>query len=444
MNVWTYWEDKKEKPRTTVVDLCLKSLEKNLGATVVTPEWLQGQTGGDSIWAKAQGVPIPQRSDLIRLWLIHEFGGIWVDADSIALGPIDPRFIQLCESKDLAGVFNKGTKGKDLLSTPFGAPAGSPAIAFALDECWMDLEKIRDGTHVPYGKTSVGLLSKIWEDHRSLFNIGRVEHWRLNRIPWNVSHHYSFRGTAFRHKQRRHQWTPLSTLYHLTGKVMDQHKAWTKDQLMESDTLLSFLFQRAFPTTPGFFPHALAILKRLPKGPVHGTEVGVFTGKLSQDLLSRPDLHLTMIDPWAHNPSPEYHATGDFHKGFAPCDWQDTMKSLHTRLAFAKDRTIFKKGFSYNELPTLKNRSMDFIFLDGDHSLKGVTEDLAQSFPKIKPGGWLCGHDYDMASVEEGGTHKRKTFKQKDYGVKEAVDNLVRERGLKIELDKGNTFFIQV
>lgn len=52
------------------------------------------------------------------------------------------------------------------------------------------------------------------------------------------------------------------------------------------------------------------------------------------------------------------------------------------------------------------DRSLDFVFLDGDHTFEGVAADLRAWGPKIKPGGCLAGHDIDYPTVhravEEG------------------------------------------
>jgi SAM-dependent methyltransferase len=44
---------------------------------------------------------------------------------------------------------------------------------------------------------------------------------------------------------------------------------------------------------------------------------------------------------------------------------------------------------------TFVDGSLDFVFLDGNHTYESVTEDLSVWWPKIKPGGFLGGHDYD-------------------------------------------------
>jgi hypothetical protein len=43
---------------------------------------------------------------------------------------------------------------------------------------------------------------------------------------------------------------------------------------------------------------------------------------------------------------------------------------------------------------TFPDRSLDFVYLDGDHSLAGCTRDIVAWAPKIKIGGILAGHDY--------------------------------------------------
>lgn len=40
------------------------------------------------------------------------------------------------------------------------------------------------------------------------------------------------------------------------------------------------------------------------------------------------------------------------------------------------------------------NESLDFIFIDADHSYEAVTRDLQSWFPKLKKGGHIAGHDY--------------------------------------------------
>jgi hypothetical protein len=46
-----------------------------------------------------------------------------------------------------------------------------------------------------------------------------------------------------------------------------------------------------------------------------------------------------------------------------------------------------------------KNESIDFLFIDADHTYEGVKEDISLWLPKVKPGGVIGGHDYDWSGV---------------------------------------------
>ena len=46
--------------------------------------------------------------------------------------------------------------------------------------------------------------------------------------------------------------------------------------------------------------------------------------------------------------------------------------------------------------------SLDFVFIDGDHSTEAVTADIEAWLPKLKPDGVLAGHDAARESVRSG------------------------------------------
>jgi len=58
------------------------------------------------------------------------------------------------------------------------------------------------------------------------------------------------------------------------------------------------------------------------------------------------------------------------------------------------DRTTILQGFSQNELPKLMPNTFDVIYIDGDHTSKGVLSDAILSFPLLKSGGLMIFDDY--------------------------------------------------
>jgi predicted O-methyltransferase YrrM len=68
----------------------------------------------------------------------------------------------------------------------------------------------------------------------------------------------------------------------------------------------------------------------------------------------------------------------------------------------AKYPNINKNKMQSNEyVKYINNKSIDFIYIDGNHQYSSVKEDISIWIPKIKDGGFLSGHDYDWPSVKK-------------------------------------------
>jgi len=72
------------------------------------------------------------------------------------------------------------------------------------------------------------------------------------------------------------------------------------------------------------------------------------------------------------------------------------------------------KSNSITFLQNQEDNTYDIIYIDGDHSYNGVKNDLINAYRKIKNGGYIMGHDYEM------NMNKAKT--SYNFGVKQAVD----------------------
>src|SRR5258705_6825142 len=56
----------------------------------------------------------------------------------------------------------------------------------------------------------------------------------------------------------------------------------------------------------------------------------------------------------------------------------------------------FLKAFSHDVAPQFR-QSVDFIFIDADHSYEAIKKDWQDWFPKVKPGGIIALHDCHIA-----------------------------------------------
>lgn len=74
-----------------------------------------------------------------------------------------------------------------------------------------------------------------------------------------------------------------------------------------------------------------------------------------------------------------------------------------------------------------KDGSVDFVYLDADHSYEAVRDQIKRWYPKLRPGGVLGTHDYLDGKAPKNSAH---------YGVKRAFDEFSEKHGLKKYITK--------
>jgi hypothetical protein len=77
------------------------------------------------------------------------------------------------------------------------------------------------------------------------------------------------------------------------------------------------------------------------------------------------------------------------------------------------------KSRSDTFLQNQEDNTYDIIYIDGDHSYNGVKNDLINGYNKIKNGGYIMGHDYEM--------NMNKAINIYNFGVKQAVNEFCIE-----------------
>lgn len=171
---------------------------------------------------------------------------------------------------------------------------------------------------------------------------------------------------------------------------------------------------------------AQMILDRLPKGEVRGAEIGVFAGEMSSFLLQRPDLSLIMVDAWD---GAVYSAEDeDFHARLSAGDQVRYREIAMEITDYAKDRRTVVAKESAVASQEVRDGSLDFVFIDADHSYDGCSRDLRNWFGKVKPGGLFSGHDYANPDYPS-------------WGVKDAVDEFAKSHGLEVTTGENFTWF---
>lgn len=119
------------------------------------------------------------------------------------------------------------------------------------------------------------------------------------------------------------------------------------------------------------------LASQLPKDvPTRGVEIGVLNGQsaayLGVELINNNvQCTLDLVD-------------------IAPREWfYDNLKPIHHILGEVYNNTLSWEGANKYE-----DKSLDFVFIDADHTYESVSKDISAWLPKVKPGGIIAGHDF--------------------------------------------------
>lgn len=74
--------------------------------------------------------------------------------------------------------------------------------------------------------------------------------------------------------------------------------------------------------------------------------------------------------------------------------WDYIEKEFQKNIRYHKDIINLHKGFSWELVDKFEDNSIDFIYIDGQHTYDDVARDLNLYLPKLKQGGIVAGHDY--------------------------------------------------
>ena len=128
-----------------------------------------------------------------------------------------------------------------------------------------------------------------------------------------------------------------------------------------------------------------------------GAEIGVKEGAFSE-IICKAGLKLYGIDP--------YIMYDDYIEPETQKSLNQAMKKAAAKLKGC-DFTPIKKT-SMGALQDFQDESLDFVYIDGNHSFKFVTEDIFEWSKKVKKGGVIAGHDYVyMANRDKHHVHAK-------------------------------------
>jgi hypothetical protein len=140
-----------------------------------------------------------------------------------------------------------------------------------------------------------------------------------------------------------------------------------------------------------------------------GAEIGVFRARFSGRIIdiAQPRLFY-LFDAWRRLPGMLETMTNAWHR----INLFKAVTSMNRHIANGSVRPVCCLA---REAPGfVEDNSLDWVYIDADHSYKACLADLAGWWPKVKSGGYVMGHDHHqkrepgvVAAVAEFGRKMR-------------------------------------
>lgn len=114
-------------------------------------------------------------------------------------------------------------------------------------------------------------------------------------------------------------------------------------------------------------------------------EIGSYMGE-STMMFASVGIFDTIHSIEPHNGSEEFNKLYEY-------SWEDVKKEykINTRHF---NNIVHHQDYSYNVVDKFEDSSIDFIYIDAEHTYESVKRDLELYLPKLKKGGIIGGHDY--------------------------------------------------
>ena len=137
-------------------------------------------------------------------------------------------------------------------------------------------------------------------------------------------------------------------------------------------------------------------------------EIGVANGEFSKKIVaSTQPRKLYLIDAW--------------HTDFYAPD-EKTVRN-HFETPDFEGAVEIRKGLSTDVLETFADHSLDWVYIDTNHSYETTRDELLLAERLVKPGGRILGHDYCLGNITKPAV----------FGVIPAVNEFCVNRGWRIE-----------
>lgn len=142
-----------------------------------------------------------------------------------------------------------------------------------------------------------------------------------------------------------------------------------------------------------------------------GAEIGVYRAHFSQVVMkiAVPSVYY-LVDAWKTQPGMLPTMTNEWHR----TNLYKTLTNMEPFIASGVVRPLC--GMSKHVAPQIADNSLDWVYIDADHSYSGCLLDLNLWWPKVRSGGFVMGHDYH--ELREPGVIRAVA----EFGAKHGLD----------------------
>lgn len=141
-----------------------------------------------------------------------------------------------------------------------------------------------------------------------------------------------------------------------------------------------------------------------------GAELGVSQGRFTMYLCATMhNMEMLAVDLWQERPDNTVEG-GQTYEGW---DHQGNYERFKANCEeYFPGRVTIVRSDTVAAAAGVEDGSLDFVFIDGDHSYDGCTRDIQAWYPKVRNGGIVAGHDFHWPTVAQA---------VKDWGKKVAI-----------------------
>jgi hypothetical protein len=168
-----------------------------------------------------------------------------------------------------------------------------------------------------------------------------------------------------------------------------------------------------------------------------GAEVGTFRGQFSKTILESWPGKLYMVDVWRPLDISEYDDSSNHAKH------SDAYSSAMSSISGFEDRAFMLRMKGDDAASLFQDESLDFVYIDANHTYDAVKKDILKWHPKVRKGGLLLGHDYLPSHMYSAGQKDIPIYLFPDdqpenaeyagmFGVNPAVDEFCEKEGYSL------------